>query len=310
MSKKVFVTGAAGYIGGSVAIKLVQAGYQVSGLTRSQASADKLRLLGVEPILGDLADAELLTKCGHDADIVVDAADSDNENAVRTLVSALKGSDKLFIHTSGSSIVADQANGEVSDRVFDERTEYRPEPGKQARVDIDNFILNSAKDGIRSVVICPCMIYGKGLGLKSESHQIPALTKAAIEIGIARHIGKGENIWSNVHIEDLADLYLLVIEKAPTGGVFLFAENGESSLKQIVEKIREGLGLKTAVENWPIADASAKFGAGMAIFGLGSNSRIRGVKSRELGWKPKINAVLDDAVRCCSSFTAGSTIHH
>ncbi len=49
---------------------------------------------------------------------VVDAADSDNEKAVKALVSALKGSDKVFIHTSGSSIVADQANGESADKVY------------------------------------------------------------------------------------------------------------------------------------------------------------------------------------------------
>jgi nucleoside-diphosphate-sugar epimerase len=306
MSKKVFVTGAAGYIGGSVAVRLLKAGYQVKGLTRSQTSADKLRSLGVEPVLGDLSDVELVTKCAREADIVVDAADSDNEAAVKTLISALNGSDKVLIHTSGSSIVADQANGEPSDRIFDETTKYKPEPQKQARVDIDNMVIESAKDGIRAVVICPCLIYGQGLGINSESQQIPGLIKLAIESGVAKHIGRGENIWSTVHIEDLADLYLLVIEKAPSGGLFLFAENGEVTFKQLVEKIKEGLDLKTPVANWPIEDASAKFGAGMAIFGLGSNSRIRGVKSRELGWQPTRNSAQEDVLRCCSSLTASS----
>ncbi len=306
MSKKVFVTGASGYIGGTVAVRLAKAGYQVKGLTRSESSADKLKTLGVEPVLGDLLDAALLGKCAKEADVVVDAADSDNEEAVKALIAALKGSDKVFIHTSGSSIVADQANGEPADKVYDESTQYTPAAGKQARVDIDKYVTDSAKDGIRAVVICPCLIYGKGSGVKTESQQVPGLINAAIESGTAKHIGRGENIWSTVHVDDLAGLYLLVIEKAPTGGLFLFAENGETTFKQIAENIKEGLGLKTAVGSWTIEEASQKFGAGMAIFALGSNSRIRGKKSRELGWQPSKNLVLEDVLRCCTSLTAGT----
>ncbi len=307
MSKKVFVTGASGYIGGTVGVKLANAGYQVSGLTRSQSSGAKLKRLGIEPVIGDLSDLELLADCARAADIVIDAADSDAEEAVKALVDALKGTDKVFIHTSGSSIVADQANGEPAERVYDESTQYTPDPGKQARVNIDKFVTNSAKDGIRAVVICPCLIYGKGSGVKTESQQVPNLINAARESGVAKCIGRGENIWSTVHVDDLANLYLLVVEKAPTGGLFLFAENGETTFKQIVEKIKDGLALKTPVGSWTIEEASKKFGAGAAIFGLGSNSRIRGKKSRELGWKPVKNEVLDDVQRCCKSLTADST---
>lgn len=306
MSKKVFVTGASGYIGGTIAVKLAKAGYQVSGLTRSRSSGDKLKSLGIEPVIGDLSDVELLGSCAKAADIVVDAADSDHETAVRALIAALKGSDKVFIHTSGSSIVADQANGDSAERIYDESTQYTPDPKKQARVDIDKFVTDSAKDGIRSVVICPCLIYGKGSGVKTESQQVPNLITAALESGTAKCIGRGENIWSTVHVDDLADLYLIVVEKAPTGGLFLFAENGETTFKQIVEKIKAGLDLKTPVGSWTIEEASQKFGAGTATFGLGSNSRIRGKKSRELGWKPVKNEVLEDVLRCCKSLTAGA----
>ncbi len=306
MVTKVFVTGAAGYIGGSVAARLVSAGYEVHGLTRSQSNADKLESMGIKAVVGDLSDSALLTKCATETDAVIDAADADNAAAVKSLIAALAGSDKVFIHTSGSSIVADQANGESSEIILSETTQYKPHEHKQARVNIDKQVTDSAAQGIRSVVICPCMIYGKGLGTKAESTQIPMLIKQAMKSGVARCIGKGNNIWSTVHIEDLADLYLNVIEKKPQGGVFLFAENGEVTFKQLAEKIKESLDLKTGVEEWPIESAAAEWGFETSVFALGSNSRIRAERSRQLGWTPQHNSALEDVRRSCSNLLASA----
>jgi len=304
MAEKVLVTGAAGYIGGSIASLLVKSGYQVKGLTRSKEKADELESRGIEPVIGELTDSNLLAKCAAEADIVVDAADSDSATAVTTFTDALAGSNKVFIHTSGSSIVSDRANGERSERVFTEDTKYTPDPDKQARVDIDNQVLAAAKKGIRSVVICPCMIYGEGLGVNSESQQVPALIEQAIKSGTVRCIGRGQNVWSTIHIQDLADLYLTVIQNAPQGGMFLFAESGEVSFKDLVEKIRTSLSIKNPVEEWPIEKAIEAWGFGRAVFALGSNSRIRGERGKKMGWKPTRESVLDDVQRCCSHFVA------
>jgi len=304
MAQKVFVTGAAGYIGGSIAALLVKNGYQVKGLTRSEPKAKELESRGITPEIGELSDPKLLAECAAEADIVVDAADSDNGPAVTAFINALAGSDKVFIHTSGSSIVSDRANGERSDRIFAEDTEYTPVPEKQARVDIDNQIIASAKMGIRSVVICPCLIYGEGLGANSESQQVPALIKQAIKSGTVRCIGRGHNVWSTIHIQDLANLYLAVIKDAPQGGVFVFAESGEVSFRDLAEKVRTSLAIKAPLEEWPIESAIKEWGSGAAVFGLGSNSRIRGERGRKMGWKPTRESVLDDVPRCCSRFAA------
>jgi hypothetical protein len=57
------------------------------------------------------------------AEAVVNAASSDHRGAVEALISGLSGSGKPFLHSSGSSIVADLAMGEPSDRIFDEMTQ-------------------------------------------------------------------------------------------------------------------------------------------------------------------------------------------
>ena len=120
---------------------------------------------------------------------MVNAASSDHRSAVEALIAALAGSGKPLVHTSGSSIVADEAMGEPSDRIFHDDTPIEPEPDKVARVAIDRLVLNAP--GVRSVVLCNTMIYGDALGAPSESIQIPALVRQARASGVARCVGRG-----------------------------------------------------------------------------------------------------------------------
>jgi nucleoside-diphosphate-sugar epimerase len=214
-----FVTGASGYIGGSVAAKLCDSDHQVLGLVRSEEKARLLMERGIEPILGTLDDSEILTDAARQADAVINAASADHPGVVETLVSALERSGKLLIHTSGSSIVADDAWGEyASPIVFTEDTYFEPLPNRQRRVDINRYVRHASIDKcIRAVVICPPMIYGTGSGLQPDSDQIPKITALSKQLGAGVYFGKGQNRYSNVHIDDLVDLYMLAIDKAPAG---------------------------------------------------------------------------------------------
>ncbi len=95
-------------------------------------------------------------------------------------------------------------------------------------------------------------------------------------------------------------MYLAVVKDAPEGGVFYFAESGEVTFKDLTERIKESLSIKNPVEEWPIEQAIEEWGAGAAVFALGSNSRIRGEASKKLGWKPVSESVLEDVPRCCA----------
>lgn len=286
---KIFVTGASGFIGGSVAARLAQAGHAIRGLVRDPAKRDAVRRTGVEPVLGLLDDAALLTREAQSADAVVNAASSDDRSAVETLIAALAGSGKALIHTSGSSIIADEALGEPSDKVFDEDTPFVTAPEKVARVAIDRLVLGAA--GVRGIVLCPSLIYGTGLGAEPDSAQLPRLAALAREAGVARHIGRGLNLWSTVHIADVAELYLLALETAP-GGSFYFIENGEASFDAMVGAIAKRLGLGPA-QAWNADDAIGQLGRQTAVFSLGSNSRVRARRARALGWSPRHASVLD-----------------
>ncbi|MEU6715490.1 NAD-dependent epimerase/dehydratase family protein [Nonomuraea sp. NPDC046802] len=294
---RVFVTGATGYIGGSVADRMLRAGHQVTGLARSSEKARMLERLGMAPVLGTLDDQALLTEQAQAADAVVNAADSDHRGAAEALVEALAGSGKPLLHTSGSSIVGTDSRGEPSgetfgEEIFDSESSWRPADDKEARVAIDRYVLDAASRQVRSVVLSNTLIYGHGRGLSRDSVQIPALVRQAHKSGTVHRIGAGRNTWSNVHIDDVADLYLLALDAAPAGS-FYFVENGEASFADITAAIAEALGLGSA-EAWDITTAVQEWGYEAAVFALGSNSRVRGERARaQLGWRPRHTSVLD-----------------
>jgi nucleoside-diphosphate-sugar epimerase len=291
---RVFVTGATGYIGGSVAVRLVAEGHQVSGLVRSAETAAEVRALGIAPVIGTLADRAVLVEAVRAADAVINAANADDADLVEAVLPALAGSGKLFLQTSGSSIVGDDAGGEPTDRVYDEDTPVTPLPDKARRVAINERVRAAARDGVRSVVLCPSLIYGTGKGVHKASIQVPQLIELARRSGVARHVGRGLNVWSNVQIDDLVDLYLLAVAKAAPGS-FFYAENGEASMKALAEAISRLLGFGGRTEAIALADAVKEWGGVAAAFTFGSNSRVRARRARaDLGWRPHRIALLED----------------
>jgi nucleoside-diphosphate-sugar epimerase len=296
---KIFLTGASGYIGGSVAAALIAAGHSVKGLVRSQERAAAVRERSIEPVIGTLGDAPLLARMAREADAVINTANSDDRGAVEAMLPALAGSGKPFLHTSGSSIVGDMAGGKRGEKVYEDDTPIQPLPGKAARVAVDRLILDSAKQGVRAIVLCPTMIYGRGHGVHAESVQVPRLIALARKHGAGRHVGPGENVWSNVHIDDLVPLYVLALDKAPAGA-FYYAENGENSYREIAESISRMLGFGGRTQPMSMEEAIAEFGETGAQFSYGSNSRVRAVRARrELGWAPKAGTLLAEIERGC-----------
>ncbi len=289
----IFLTGASGYIGGSVALALREAGHHVRGLTRDERTAGLLAASGIEAVIGSIDDADLLSREASAADAVIHTASADHAPSAHALIDALAGSGKALLHTSGSSIVADDAHGDrLSDVVVDEDTPLVVHPLKQARRDIDLAVLEAAGRGVRSVVICPGLVYGVGRGLKRDSVQVPFLAANARGKGIVEIVGSGRNVWSNVHLDDLVPLYLLALKQAPAGS-FYFAENGESSFRDLGDALAGRLGLP-GVASVPVDDAVLAWGEARARFSFGGNSRMRANRARrELGWSPSQPSLID-----------------
>lgn len=289
---RLFITGAAGFIGGSIAKSLAEEGHTVIGLIRDPQQAEALQTLGITPIVGSLDDSQLLKEQSQAADAVINAASSDHLGAVQAIIEGLKGSNKVFLHTSGSSIVGDASGGLGTDNIFYEDKLPAPTEDKAARVALDNTVIEAAKQGIRSSVMCNTLIYGHGRSFRRDSVQLPRLLKQAQKSGIARHVGPGENIWSNVHIDDVVQAYKLALTKTQAGN-FYFLESGEARFRDMSNAIAKVLHLESA-QDWPLDQAKQEWGYEMASYALGSNSRVRGHKAKDvLGWEPKHTDVIE-----------------
>lgn len=289
--KKILITGITGYIGSSIAKKLLERNYEVTGLVRNESHVQELESLGIKTVVGNIHNEDLIKTAVAGVDAVIHNADSaDDAYAVDNFIKALEGSHKTFIFTSGSAIFGGKENGRRSDFVYREDYPLTPRLEMASRVLINNYVLQSVQKNIRSIVIVPTMVYGEGLGIKKDSIQIPALINFSQKKGHGVYFGEGENIWSNLHIEDLADLYVLALEKAKEGSIY-YAENGASSLKNIAEIISKKYHLEPA-RSLSIQDAVDNFGPAGGYFGFASNSICSADKARtELGWKPVYNSI-------------------
>jgi nucleoside-diphosphate-sugar epimerase len=141
-------------------------------------------------------------------------------------------------------------------------------------------------------VLCNTLIYGHGRGLARDSVQLPTLRDHALRTGVVRHVGRGLNVWSHVHVDDVAEVYALALAKAPAG-LFAFVENGEASYRALTTAMARALSLG-APQGMSVEEAIALWGVGAAVYSLGSNSRVRGRRARKvLGWNPRGVGVID-----------------
>lgn len=290
--KKIFIIGITGYIGGTIALKLKEKGYEVLGLARKDADINSLNALGFNIVKGSLQNVEVLRKAIVESDAVINTADSDDYLVVEDFLSLLRGTGKTFIYTSGSNIIANWTQPETADFVFTEDFPLETISPAPNRLIINDYVLRSAIDGVRNIVIVPSMVYGEGLLLNKESKQIPLLIKTAKDKNVGVYVGSGSQSWSNVHVEDLADLYIAALERAKPGSIF-FAENGIASFKEIAEVIHHKLSLHGTPVSLSQSEAVSLWGDMMATMALGSDCRLNADKARLfLDWNPRYDSVL------------------
>jgi len=163
-----------------------------------------------------------------------------------------------------------------------------------------DLIVESASDVIDTIIVVPPTIWGLGSGKVSvRSIQIPYLIKYALINKQAYQIGNGNNVWHHIHVEDLANLYILLLhlaleKKAPIGkeGYYL-AENGEFKWGQIAQTVAKKMKELSigdgSVKNATKEDYKKFFpdpqydSSGL----IGANSRGKSIKGKKLGWSPK-----------------------
>jgi nucleoside-diphosphate-sugar epimerase len=109
-------------------------------------------------------------------------------------------------------------------------------------------------------------------------------------------VGNGENRWPFVHVDDLADLYLLALEKAPAGTLLLAVGVTSVSIRDIATAASRGAGADGRVLAWPLDEARKALGEyadALALDQQASGERAR----KTLGWRPHRPGPLEDLER-------------
>ena len=286
---EVYLTGATGYIGSSVAEALQKAGHKVTGLARTPEKAKQIEARGVRACLGDLLKPETVAAPARAAEGVIHTANTNDANsaqadaaAVRAILKSLEGSGKPFVYTSGVWVL-----GSTGSKVADERTPLNPTPLVAHRAAIEQEVLGYKDRGVRAIVIRPALVYGRGGSIPKM------IAQSARETGAARYVGDGENRWPFVDVDDLAQLFVLALEKAPPGSLYHAAHGPSYRVREVAEAASIGAGAKGKVQATPLDEARKTMHAFADALVL--DQQVSGEKAKkELGWKPRAGSVLED----------------
>ncbi|WP_437934164.1 NAD-dependent epimerase/dehydratase family protein [Sorangium sp. So ce341] len=297
---RILVTGATGYIGSRVARRLHAKGHAIVAAVRDEASARRLRDMEVpaEPLRASLDDVEVLAEAARAADAAVHIAFEMRGGDLRAAVAQERRVAQAFIEAlagTGKSLIGTTATGVVGNTGPVPAGEDHPsEPGHPGalRRESEGDYLAAAQRGIRSAVVRPSI-----LTHSDAPHGVASrLVSAARQHGAAHHIGAGENQVTCVHVDDLAELYVLALEKAPPGRIY----NGNGANVATGDVARwVGRALKVPVASATREQAGALWGPFFAML-LALDHRMSNERARsELGWQPyrTTNSLEDDIAR-------------
>jgi nucleoside-diphosphate-sugar epimerase len=287
---RIFVTGATGFIGSAIVRELIDAGYQVLGLARSDAGARSLATAGAQVHRGDLQDLESVRTGAATSDAVIhtafihdfskyEASAETDRQAIEALGSALAGSDRRLIVTSGTAAVA---------------------PGRIATEDAAASSLlprksERAADAVAargvnvSVVRLPPSVHGDG-----DHGFVPLLIGLAREKASSAYVGDGLNRWPAVHRLDAAHLYRLVLEKGSANARYYGVADEGVPFRDIAGVI--GRRLNLPVVSKTSDEAKHHFGW-FALFAAIDNPASSQRTRELLGWDPKQPALIADIDR-------------
>lgn len=267
---KVLITGATGYIGGSILSHLQSSASQaireleISVLVRNDTRAEYFSSIGLKVYtIRDLDDLGAIKAAASENDVVIHTASGYHTASARALIEGLgmrkklkRDADLYYIHTSGTSNLADRPISQTytESRVFSDKDadiytylkqRDNIEPYPQRTTDLVVVETGEIEDVPTTIIMSPT-IYGVGSGKFNRlTIQYPLQMKAAVASGRAEYVGDGRGVWDFVHITDLAQLYEIVLldrvqgqRAIPVGEKgFIFSGTGTFTWKDVAQRI-------------------------------------------------------------------------
>ncbi|GAA93584.1 uncharacterized protein L969DRAFT_95770 [Mixia osmundae IAM 14324] len=310
MVKRVFQIGH-GYIGGSLLVELLKdEQYELTVLVRSDDKAARLKALGVKSIKGGFDDQEIIANAVSRADIVIHVAFADDVPSVEAVLKGLRqrpaSSDSaIYIHTSGTGQLSDEAAGRYGPRVAysdDEPEGLDALPPTAQHRNVDLIILKAIREekiNARIAIMYPPCIYGLGSGpFNKQSIQIPALIRGSIKLRAGLTVNASLHAWSSIHVHDLVRGYITLLDaiqshKIDLTNPYFFCENNQPFLWRAISYavaqalVDQGLMQHVTLKHVPDELAAELMGSKELTYDtFAHNSISRAERLRGMGWKP------------------------
>ncbi|NYF52364.1 SDR family oxidoreductase [Tunturiibacter gelidoferens] len=310
---RVFVTGATGFIGSAVVKELIDAGHQVTGLARSEASAQKLVAAGARVHRGSIEDVECLRRGAAAADGAIHTAfyheithmgvgtrlrvflGGSPSGIVSRFLSAAVGTDRRALKTMGRALAGPDrplvaAFGTMAmtpGRLALEDDAYDTNSVGAARGASEDAMRELASLGIRtSVIRLPPIVHGEG-----DGGFAPRLFQIAKKKRESAYVGDGRNRWAAVHRLDAARLFRLALEKGPAGATYHGVAEEGVPFRDIAGVI--GRHLNVPVVSKTPAQAAKQFSF-LGLFVPVDNPTSSKLTQERLGWRPTQTGLLSD----------------
>jgi len=300
---KVLVIGGTGYIGHSLVERLLQDRWSVVGLVRSETSAASLRNLGVETKLvkGGLSNVSALISLAPEFGAIVDVSVhnfKENRAAIEAISGALAPG-AVLISTTGALFYGDRPDSKAKPLL--EAESYGL--ADKSWPDFEAAVLAGSAKGLKTCVVRPPLIYGNnGGGLGGG---LRARIDRAIEAKVSAWIDDGrDGRVSTVHVDDLADLYVLILNALVSGklpsGEIVNGASGDASHQDLARAVARAAG-GVPVQATTLSEAETKPG-GFAVFAGTLTNILDDTKARRIGWAPKRASAVEDLTS--GSYTA------
>ena len=267
MSKKVYVTGGAGYVGAALVPHMLEAGYQVTVLDLMIYGENVLdKHPNLTQIKGDIRDLELLKKTIQGHEIVIhlacisndpsfemnpDLGKSINLDAFAPLVEISKDSGvNRFIYASSSSVYGIKKEPNVhEDMKLEPLTDY-----SKFKADCERILAKYQSENFTTVTIRPATVCGY-----SRRQRLDVVVN--ILTNLAYHNRKisvfgGEQLRPNINIKDMVNAYMLLVE-APAqkiAGKIYNAGYENHSVIEIANIVKNAIGNDVELEVTPTDD--------------------------------------------------------
>jgi 2-alkyl-3-oxoalkanoate reductase len=296
---RVFVAGASGAIGRPLVPKLIAAGHEVTGMTRSEAKAEELRGAGARAVVVDVFDADALEAAMSEAspEVVVhqltdlparmnfrnkDLYTGTNRLRTEGTRNLVRGARAAGAHrfVAQSIAFAYRSEGGPVKTEKDPLTDDAPPPfgsGVEALRELDRLVLGT--EGLGGLVLRYGFYYGPGTHYGPDGTVTKDVRKRRLPI-----VGAGTGVFSFIHVDDAADATVAAVERGAPG-IYNIVDDEPAPLREWVPVLAEAAGAKPP-RRVPLWVARLVAGGQAAEFAIGLRGASNEKAKRELGWQP------------------------